>query len=115
MGQALRARGPVRHADADDVPGADRVRRQVGHERAVDAAGEPDDYALEPAAALHLIADELDQPAPGEVGVDGERVAGGIGAHGGGGERGARGGRAGVDRRTRRGVTLSGAKGPRLG
>ena len=56
--------------------GAQRLRRQVGHQRAVHAAGEPDHDLLEPAAALDLVAEELDQPAAGQLGVDRERVGG---------------------------------------
>ena len=40
----------------------------------VHAAGEADDHLLEPAPALHLVAEELDQPAPGQLRVDVEGV-----------------------------------------
>ena len=72
--QALRARRPVGHANADHVVGAERLGGEVGHQRAVHAAGEADDDLLETAAALHLVADELDQPATGELGIDRERI-----------------------------------------
>ena len=74
--QALGARGPVRHAHADHVVRPERLGGEVRHQRAVHAARKAEHDPLEAAPALHLVADELDQPAPGELGIDRERIAG---------------------------------------
>ena len=83
--QALRARGAVGHPDADDVLRAERLRGEERDQRAVHPARESDHHLLEPPAALDLVPEELDQPAPGQLGVDLQR---GRGASRGGGARG---------------------------
>ncbi len=78
VAQALRARGPVRHPNTEHVAGAQRLRGQKCHERAVHAAREADDDLFEPAPPTDLVANELDEPAAGESGIDRERISGDV-------------------------------------
>jgi hypothetical protein len=82
VGERLGARGAVGHAHREHVGRAEGARREVGGHRGVDAAREAD-HARGEAAAGELVADELDEPALGEGGVDVERRREAVVAEGG--------------------------------
>ena len=73
VGARRRRRRPVRHQHAQQPLGPDRLGDEVGDERRVDPARQPEDGPLE-AGLAELAADELADDPPGDVGVDRELV-----------------------------------------
>src|SRR5437879_3125409 len=72
--EALRTRGPVWHAHADHVFASERFNGEKGRQRRIHAARQTDLSFLEATTPVDFVFQEAHEPAPGQLGIDGEGI-----------------------------------------